>query len=125
MESYQLAKRISELALEKKGFDVKIIKLNGLSSSFDFFVVISGNVDQHLKAISEHIRKELSREGEKPLGYEGQSNAKWVLLDYVDVIVHIFDKENRGLYRLEKLFPTAEIEEVLDTAEETPELQQA
>ena len=117
MESYQLAKRVSELALEKKGFDIKIINLDGINSSFDYFVIISGNVDQHLKAISEHVRKELSREGEKPFGYEGQSNGKWVLLDYGDVIVHIFDKENRAIYRLEALWPTAEIEEIKESME--------
>jgi ribosome-associated protein len=112
MEGYALAKRITELALEKKGGDISIVDLRGITSSFDFFVVITGSVDQHVRALADHIRKELSRQGEKPIGYEGQSNLRWVLLDYVDVVVHIFDPETRDYYKLESIWNDAKIERV-------------
>jgi ribosome-associated protein len=112
MEGYALAKKISELALDKKGIDVSIVNLVGITSSFDYFVIITGSVDQHVRAISDHIRKELSREGVKPIGFEGQSNLRWVLLDFVDVIVHVFDPETRDFYRLETIWKDAEIEKV-------------
>ena len=110
MEGYQFAKRVAELALEKKGIDISIIDLNGLTSSFDYFVVITGSVDQHIKALADHIRKELSREGVKPIGYEGVSNLRWVLLDFVDVVVHIFDPETRDFYKIESIWKDAKIE---------------
>jgi ribosome-associated protein len=110
MEGYKLAKRITELALEKKGMDISIIDLRKFTSSFDYFVVITGSVDQHVKALADHIRKELSREGVKPIGYEGVSNLRWVLLDFVDVVVHIFDPETREFYRIETIWKDAEIE---------------
>ncbi|MBU4485519.1 MAG: ribosome silencing factor [Candidatus Delongbacteria bacterium] len=112
MEGYDLAKRITELALEKNGMDISIVDLNGITSSFDYFVIITGSVDQHVRALSDHIRKELSREGVKPIGYEGQSNLRWVLLDFVDVIVHVFDPETRDFYKLETIWKDAKIERV-------------
>ncbi len=113
MEGYQLAKRVAELALDKKGIDISIIDLNGLTSSFDYFVVITGSVDQHIKALADHIRKELSREGVKPIGYEGVSNLRWVLLDFVDVVVHIFDPETRDFYKIESIWKDAKIEKAV------------
>ncbi len=112
MESYKLAKRIAELALDKKGFDVKIIDISHLELSFDYFVVVSGTIDQHVKAMFNHIRKELSKEGEKPINYEGDNNYKWALIDYVDVVVHIFDQENREFYKIEEVWESAKIEEI-------------
>lgn len=118
MEGYELAKKIAQLALDKKGFDVKIISIKGLSSNCDYFVLATGGVDQHVRAITEHVRKELSREGEKPVGYEGQATMHWMLLDYTDVILHVFDPEFRKLYHLEDLWPKAKIEIVEDETEE-------
>lgn len=115
MTGYELAKKISKMALEKKAIDVKIIDIKGLSSVCDYFVIATGSVDQHVKAISEHVRRELSKAKIKPLGYEGQSNMRWILLDYVDVMVHIFDPNTRDLYQLEKLWADAKIETVLDS----------
>ena len=110
MEGYALAKRITELALDKKGMDISIIDLNGITSSFDYFVVITGSVDQHVRALADHIRKELSREGVKPIGFEGTTNLQWVLIDYVDVVVHIFDPETRDYYKIEDIWKDAKIE---------------
>jgi len=114
MTAYELAHKISQIALDKKAIDVKIVDIRGLSSACDFFVIATGSVDQHVKAISEHVRRELSKVKIKPLGYEGQSNMRWILLDYVDVIVHIFDPGTRDLYQLEKLWLEAKIENIDD-----------
>jgi len=110
MEGYELAKRVVQLAQEKKGMDITIVDLKGITSSFDYFVVITGSVDQHVKALADHIRRELSREGVKPIGYEGESNSKWILLDFVDVVVHVFDPETREYYKLETIWKDAKIE---------------
>ena len=112
MEGYELAKKIAELALDKKGDDILIIDLRDVTSSFDYFVVITGSVDQHVKALGDHIRKELSRSGVKPIGYEGVSNLKWVLLDFVDVVVHIFDPEPSDFYKIESLWKDAKTERI-------------
>ncbi len=112
MKGYELAKKVAELALNKKGENIKIIDATSHKLHFDYFVLITGVVDQHLKALSEYIRKELSRMGVKPIGYEGQSNSKWVLLDYFDVIVHIFDPNSREIYKLEELWPDVKVESV-------------
>ena len=110
MESLKLTQRIIELAEDKKALDTFVIDLNGISSSFDYFVIMTGSVDQHVRALSDHIRKELSKEGVKPVGFEGQSNLRWVLLDFVDVVVHIFDPETRAFYNLEGMWKDAKIE---------------
>ncbi|MBN2790275.1 MAG: ribosome silencing factor [Candidatus Delongbacteria bacterium] len=112
MEGYELAKKITELALDKKGENIKIIDATEHKLHFQYFVLITGVVDQHLKALSEHIRKELSKIGVKPIGYEGQSNSKWVVLDYSDIMVHIFDPSFREIYKLEELWPDVKIESV-------------
>ncbi len=112
MEGYELAKNIAVLASEKNGINICIADLRGITSSFDYFVIITGSVDQHVKAISDHIRKELSKNGIKPIGYEGVSNLKWVLLDFVDVIVHVFDPETRDFYDLEGMWKDVKIEKM-------------
>ncbi|PID27106.1 MAG: ribosome silencing factor [Candidatus Cloacimonadota bacterium] len=112
LEGYELAKKITELMLEKKAFDIKIIDLKGQNSSFDFFVLATGSVDQHIKTIADFVAKALSKLGVKPAGSEGKSNLNWVLLDYSEVIVHIFDPESREFYKLEKLFDDCVIEDI-------------
>ena len=114
MTGYELAQKVAKIALEKKAIDVKIVDIKGVSSMCDYFVIATGSVDQHVKAISEHVRKDLSKLKIKPLGYEGQSNMRWVLLDYVDVVVHIFDPATRELYKLEQLWQDAKIETVTE-----------
>ncbi|MBN1970331.1 MAG: ribosome silencing factor [Candidatus Delongbacteria bacterium] len=111
LSGYELARKIVDLMLEKKAMDVKIIDLKGQNTSFDFFVLATGTVDQHIRTISEYVRRELSQEGVKPVTLEGTSNLTWVLQDYSDVIVHIFNTETRAHYRLETLFDDCEIEE--------------
>jgi ribosome-associated protein len=106
--SYELAKAISELALEKKAEEVVIIDLEGVAEFTDYFVIATGNSDTHIKSLTDHIEKALSEHKVKVWHKEGYENLKWVLMDYVDVVVHIFDAKTREYYDLETLWSDAE-----------------
>lgn len=114
MESKKLAEKISELIFEKKGYDVKILNLVKLAAFADFFVICSADSDTQVKAISDEVEKKLRDEGIKTSHREGYNSLNWVLLDYFDVVVHIFKKESRNFYNLEKLWGDAVITEVKD-----------
>jgi len=109
-----LARIAGRLALSKKGFDVKILKVKGISSVCDYFVIASGKADIHVRAIAEEIDEGLLREGLKPHHREGKREGNWILLDYIDVVVHVFYEPTRRFYALEKLWGDASIEELTD-----------
>ncbi len=110
----EIAIAAGEIALSKKAIDVKILDLRELTSVTDFFVVCSGNINVHVKAISDAIIEGLKKQNIKAWHIEGYSALKWVLLDYVDVVVHIFDREIRDFYRLEHLWGDAPMEMLSD-----------
>ena len=110
----KLARLAGKLALEKKGFDVKILKLKSISSICDYFVISSGEADQQVKAIARAVSDGLARLGYKPAYKEGMNEGNWILLDYVDVVVHIFYEPTRQFYALEKLWGDAPVEELSD-----------
>lgn len=112
----ELARIAGRLALSKKGFDVRVLNLKGLSSVCDYFVITSGEADIHVKAIAESIDEGLADMGERPYHIEGQEEGNWVLLDYVDVVVHVFRERTRQFYALEKLWGDAAIEELAEAA---------
>ncbi|MCG6988998.1 MAG: ribosome silencing factor [Gemmatimonadetes bacterium] len=99
--------RAAELALERKGYDVIALDLRGISSATDFFVLASGRSDVQVKAIAEHISEELRREGTRPSHVEGLQGGRWVLLDYIDFVVHVFHPHAREFYQLENLWGDA------------------
>lgn len=99
--------RAAELALERKGYDVIALDLRGISSATDFFVLASGRSDVQVKAIAEHISEELRREGTRPSHVEGLRGGRWVLLDYIDFVVHVFHPHAREFYQLENLWGDA------------------
>jgi len=108
----RLAHLAGKFALEKKAFDVKILDLRKLSSVCDFFVICSASVELHAKAIADGIIENLQKQGINFWHNEGYQNSRWILLDYVDVVVHIFLPEVREFYALEKLWGDAKIEEL-------------
>lgn len=112
----ELARIAGRLALSKKGFDVRVLNLKGLSSVCDYFVIVSGGADMHVKAIAESIDEGLSEVGESPYHIEGMEDGNWVLLDYVDVVVHVFRERTRQFYALEKLWGDAAAEELAEKA---------
>jgi ribosome-associated protein len=97
----------ADAALERKASGVEVLDLRGISSATDFFLIGSGNSDIQVKAIAEHILDTLKKEDVRPGHVEGMSGGRWVLLDYIDFVVHVFHPEARGFYQLENLWGDA------------------
>ncbi len=114
MTNKTLAKKIAQLTLTKKASHVVILDLRKLTDIADFFVVCSADSDTQVKAIADAVAEGTEKMGVPAWHQEGVSQRQWVLLDYVDVVVHIFHKEVRKFYGLEKLWGDAKIEEVAD-----------
>ena len=100
--SVSLAKNLAALIGQKKGEDIYVFDLRGLSPITDFFVIATALSEVHTKTLADHII-----ENEKPEHVEGLDAASWVLLDFIDVIVHIFSKDAREFYGLERLWGDA------------------
>lgn len=99
--------RAVELALELKAHDVTVLDLRGISTATDYFLVASGNSDVQVKAIAEHVMEELKKEGTRAAHVEGLRGGRWVLLDYIDFVVHVFHPQARAFYQLENLWGDA------------------
>lgn len=110
MDSKELTKLVVEFALDKKGKQIAVLDLQGLTTMTDYFVIITGDSDTHIKAIADNILRQLKNKKTKVYHKEGFQSLRWVLLDYVDVIVHIFRGETREYYGLERLWADAKIE---------------
>jgi len=101
------AQRAARAALDKQAIDLVVLDVQGLSSVADYFLVCSGRSTPHIKTISEAIREELKDEGSRPLHAEGQAESGWLLLDYGDVLMHVFSEDTRAYYALERLWGDA------------------
>ena len=110
MDSKDTAKRIIELAQEKKGKQIVRMDISEISSFADYFVIITGESTTQIKAITDHIDNELRLQNVYPVSKEGYQNLRWVLMDYSDVIVHLFDHESREFYAIERLWADAKME---------------
>jgi ribosome-associated protein len=120
MESNELVNLITKSIIQKKGEDVKILDLRRLTSMTDFFIICSASSEPHIKAIADFILEETKKKGVKAWHNEGYQNLSWILLDYVDVVVHIFLNDARRFYNLEGLWGDAEITEVKDEKKPKP-----
>ena len=89
---------------EKKGEDIKIINLEGISVLADYFIIATGTNSSQVQAVVDNVEDELHKAGYSLKQREGYSNGNWVLLDFGDIIVHIFDRENRLFYDLERIW---------------------
>ena len=89
---------------EKKGEDIKIINLEGISVLADYFIIANGTNSSQVQALVDNVEEELHKAGYSLKQREGYSNGNWVLLDFGDIIVHIFDRENRLFYDLERIW---------------------
>jgi ribosome-associated protein len=108
-----LADRIAEIASDKKATDIRVLDLRGVVGYTDFFVICSGNTERQTKAIHDGIHEQLKKEhGLLPRRVEGDRESRWVLMDYLDCVVHIFTPEAREYYRLEQLWGEAPAREV-------------
>ena len=99
--------RALDLALELKAHELIVLDLRGISTATDFFVLVSGTSDVQVRAIAEHVVGELKVEGVRPGHIEGIRGGRWVLLDYIDFVVHVLHPEARIFYQLEDLWGDA------------------
>lgn len=107
IDAGELAHRIVDVASDKKGSDIVLLRTAELTTMADYFVIASGRSDRQVQALAKGIIDELRDEGFRPLGVEGQTSARWVLIDYGGVIVHLFAPEEREYYGLERLWSKA------------------
>jgi ribosome-associated protein len=108
LDAAALADRIATIASDRKALDIRVVDVRGLVSYTDFLVICSGNTERQTTAIRDSIHKELKDElGLMPRRAEGASEARWILLDYLDCIAHIFTPDARDFYRLDKLWGDA------------------
>jgi ribosome-associated protein len=103
-----LAQRAAQIAIENKAQDVIILDLRGVTDMTDFFIVASGTSDTAVRSIGQHVAEEMKKEGSPAAHTEGLDKGRWVLLDFVDFVVHVFHPTLRNFYQLERLWADAE-----------------
>jgi ribosome-associated protein len=108
-----LAKKVARLTLTKKAYDVVTMDLRGLTPMADFFVVCSADTDIQVKAVADAVAHGMKDIGVVPWHRES-GDANWILLDFVDVVLHVFHKDTRGFYNLEKLWGDATFEGIAE-----------
>jgi len=99
--------RVVDLLFDRKALEVTLLDLRGVSSATDWFVIASGTSDTHVSSIADSVVDGLRKEGVRPLNVEGQREARWVLIDYFDFVVHVFHPAAREFYQLERLWGDA------------------
>lgn len=110
MTAEELSKLIVKGMEEKKASDIVVMDLRKVKNSFtDFFVICSGNSDTQIEAISDSIEEVTQRLKEKPFRSEGKNNKQWILIDYINVVAHVFLKDKREFYGLEDLWGDAKV----------------
>ena len=114
MTARLLAKRIADLMISKKAIDIVILDLKKLTSATDYFVICSADSDTQVKAIADSVQNGTEAFGERVWHQEGYHALRWIVLDYVDVVVHVFHKEERSFYNLDRLWGDAKRTEVQD-----------
>ena len=108
----QDVQRAAECALERKAADVVALDLRGISSATDYFLLATGQSDVQVKAIADHVIGELKKEGIRPAHVEGLQGGRWVLVDYIEFVVHVFHPGAREFYQLEVLWGDATMHEL-------------
>ena len=111
-QSKKMAKIAYNALDEKKGEDIKIIDISGISVLADYFVIANGNSDSQVKALVDNVEEQLSKAGFDAKQREGVGLGSWVLLDFGNIIVHVFDKENRLFYDLERIWRDGKVIDV-------------
>ena len=113
-----LVKAIIDSIKQHKGKEVVSLDLRKIETAVcDFFIICHGTSNTHIASIAENVRKEISKQmKEKPWHTEGEANKEWVLMDYFNIVVHIFNKEKRDFYKLENLWADANIKYIEQSA---------
>lgn len=108
MNSLEKAKKIGEILDRKKGEDISILNVSGITSITDFYVIVTAKNTVHAKTLCDEIEEQLKKLNISPRNIEGYQSAMWILMDYENVIVHVFYEETRKFYDLERLWADAE-----------------
>ena len=103
-QSKEMARIAYNALSDKKGEDIKIIDITGISVLADYFIIANGNSDSQVNALVDNVEEELHKAGYPLKQREGQASGSWVLLDFGDIIVHVFDRENRLFCDLERIW---------------------
>ena len=107
LDGAALADRVAQIASDRKAADIRVLDVRSLLSYTDYLVICTGNTERQTKAIHDAIHQELKKGGLLPRRVEGEREARWILLDYLDCVCHIFTPEARSFYRLEQLWGEA------------------
>ncbi len=99
---------------EKKAMDIRIIDISRISVIADYFIIAGGSNEKQVKAIADNAEEKLAKDDIFPRNIEGYNNAKWILMDYGDVIIHIFNQEDRLFYDLERIWMDGNVVEIAD-----------
>jgi ribosome-associated protein len=99
--------RVVDLLFDRKANDVTLLDLRGISSATDWFVIATGTSDTHVAALADNVVDGLKKDGTRPISVEGEREARWILLDYFDFVVHVFHPAAREFYQLERLWGDA------------------
>ncbi len=117
MTSLETARLAAKALCERKGEDIKVIKIKDISSIADYFVIATGSSNTHVRSLADNVEFRLDHEGIGVSHIEGYRSDSWILLDYVDVIVHVFSEEAREYYSLERLWQDGELADISDIEE--------
>ena len=123
-EPLELSKEIINILYNKKAHNIKLLHVKDQTTITDYFVICTGNSNTQIKALADELDMKTSEKGLAPTSMEGFSEATWIVLDYASVIVHIFNRESREFYNLEKLWNDSEvvdIDQYIQKEEETNE----
>jgi len=103
---------VAQTIFDKKGFNILVLDLTGISSMTDYFIIAEGTVDRHVQSLARAITDQLSELGKKPLHIEGEGEGNWVVIDYGDMVIHLFTPEYREKYAIEALWKEGNIVDV-------------
>lgn len=111
-QNIKLLNEIAQTIFDKKGFNILVLDVRGISTMTDYFIIAEGNVDRHVQALSMALIDQLKEEGYDPLHVDGQRDGEWVVLDYSDFVIHLFIPDLRQKYALEQLWHEGKIIDV-------------
>lgn len=114
MTSKELAKLACDALDDKKALEIKVINIENVSTLADYFIIASGTNHNQVQAMADNVDETLGRAGYEPKQIEGYQNANWILMDYRDIVIHIFDEENHLFYDLERIWRDGTVVEVED-----------
>ncbi len=114
MNPKEMAAMACQALEEKKAMDIKVINIEEVSSLADYFIIASGSNRNQVQAMADEVDETLGRAGVEMKQREGYTSANWILLDYGDIVIHLFDEENRLFYDLERIWRDGKVVEVAD-----------